>query len=162
MRCRASSVTIRSPRSYRRILIVDKFEFFASSSCVIPRVLRNFRIHIPTVFVSMVITPLPSITHSERKWNRKMKKAIDLERNWCYYNCAERIRNEQEGEMRIDNVKLDLWLARQQKSLIDLRSSGISPQTLTKVRRGEAVKPKTVGGIAAALGVDPTEIIKEE
>lgn len=91
-----------------------------------------------------------------------MKKAIDLERNWCYYNCAERIRNEQEDKMRIDNVKLDLWLARQQKSLIDLRSAGISPQTLTKVRRGEAVKPKTVGGIAAALGVDPTEIIKEE
>ena len=50
--------------------------------------------------------------------------------------------------MRIDNVKLDLWLARQQKSLIDLRSSGISPQTLTKVRRGEAVKPKSLFNIS--------------
>lgn len=64
--------------------------------------------------------------------------------------------------MKVDNHKLDLLLARQRKSLRELRGNGISPQTLTRIRRGEGVKPKTVGGIAEALGVDVTEILKEE
>lgn len=64
--------------------------------------------------------------------------------------------------MKIDNHKLDLLLARQRKSLADLRGKGLSPQTLTRIRRGEDVLPKTIGGVAAALGVDVTEIIREE
>lgn len=63
--------------------------------------------------------------------------------------------------MKISNSKLDLALARQRKSLRELRSDGVSPQTLTRIRRGEEVKPKTVGGIAAALGIDPSEIVEE-
>lgn len=64
--------------------------------------------------------------------------------------------------MKVDNRKLELLLARQRKSLRELRCDGVSPQTLTRIRRGEEVKPKTLGGVAAALGVDPEEIIEAE
>ncbi len=64
--------------------------------------------------------------------------------------------------MKIDNYKLDLILARQRKSLRELRTEGVSPQTLTRIRRGEEVKPKTAGGVAAALGIDVSEIIAGE
>ena len=63
--------------------------------------------------------------------------------------------------MKIDVKKLDLALARQCKSTIDLHN-GTSPQTLKRIRRGEEVKPKTVGRIARALGVDVEEIIEKE
>lgn len=49
--------------------------------------------------------------------------------------------------MKIDNQKLDLMLARRCMSLRDLRN-GTSPQTLTRIRRGESIKPVTVGRIA--------------
>lgn len=39
---------------------------------------------------------------------------------------------------------------------------GLSPQTLTRIRKGTDVKPVTVGKIAKALGVDPAEIIEME
>ena len=42
----------------------------------------------------------------------------------------------------------------------DLRN-GTSPQTLLRIRRGMEVKPKTVGRIARALGVDVTDIIQD-
>lgn len=61
--------------------------------------------------------------------------------------------------MKIDTMKLDLQLARRCMSLRDLRES-TSPQTLTRIRRGEDVKPKTLGRIAQALDVDPAEIIE--
>lgn len=64
--------------------------------------------------------------------------------------------------MQIDNYKLDLLLARRRKSLRELRGNGLSPQTLTRIRRGEDVKPKSIGALAEALGVDVTEILKEE
>lgn len=63
--------------------------------------------------------------------------------------------------MQIDNRKLDLLLATQRKALTDLRGMGLSPQTLTRIRRGEDVKPKTAGTLAATLGVDVADIIKE-
>ena len=61
--------------------------------------------------------------------------------------------------MKIDTMKLDLQLARRCMSLGDLRES-TSPQTLTRIRRGEDVKLKTLGRIAQALDVDPAEIIE--
>lgn len=64
--------------------------------------------------------------------------------------------------MQVDNHKLDLLLARRRKSLRELRGDGLSPQTLTRIRRGEDVKPKSIGALAEALGVDPSNIIKEE
>lgn len=63
--------------------------------------------------------------------------------------------------MKIDNKKLDLLLAQRCMNLRDLRQ-GTSPQTLTRIRRGESVLPATVGRIAKALGVDVTEILEEE
>ncbi|MGM9577843.1 MAG: helix-turn-helix domain-containing protein [Evtepia sp.] len=61
--------------------------------------------------------------------------------------------------MKIDLKKLDLLLARECKSLSDLRD-GSSPQTLKRIRRGEEVQPKTVGRIARALGCDPSDILE--
>lgn len=64
--------------------------------------------------------------------------------------------------MKVDNHKLDLILARRRKSLQELRGNGLSPQTLTRIRRGEDVKPKSIGTLANALDVDPAELLKEE
>ena len=62
--------------------------------------------------------------------------------------------------MKIDNQKLDLMLARRCMSLRDLRN-GTSPQTLTRIRRGENIKPVTVGLIANPLDFDPPDIIQD-
>lgn len=63
--------------------------------------------------------------------------------------------------MKVSNRKLDLALARKRMNLRDLRGNKIvSQQTLTRIRQGEEVLPKTVGYIASALGVDPKEIIE--
>lgn len=61
--------------------------------------------------------------------------------------------------MKIDLNRLDLILARECKTMSDLKD-GVSPQTLTRIRRGEEVKPRTLGKIARALGVDVTEIME--
>lgn len=63
--------------------------------------------------------------------------------------------------MHVSKSKIDLVLARQCKSLRDLRN-GLSPSTLAKVRSGEALRPKTVGKLAQLLGCDPTDILEEE
>ena len=63
--------------------------------------------------------------------------------------------------MKINNHKLDLQLARQCKAMSDLRSI-TSSQTLTRIRQGDNIKPSTLGRIAKALNVDPTELIEEE
>lgn len=60
--------------------------------------------------------------------------------------------------MRVDPKKLELCLARACKSERELRE-GTSPQTFMRIRQGKDVKPKTVGRIARALGVDVTDII---
>lgn len=64
--------------------------------------------------------------------------------------------------MKIDNHKLNLLLAERCMSITELRCKGLSPQTLTRVRRGEAVTPKTVGKLAHSLGAPVAEIIMEE
>lgn len=61
--------------------------------------------------------------------------------------------------MKIDNSKLDVLLARRCMTIADLRKEA-SSQTLTRIRRGESVKPITAGKIALALGVDVTDIIE--
>ena len=60
--------------------------------------------------------------------------------------------------MKISNRRLDIVLAQKRMALTHLRGS-VSPQTLTKVRKGKDVKPATIGRIAEALGVDVTELI---
>ena len=62
--------------------------------------------------------------------------------------------------MIVDVRKLDLCLARALLSDRQLREY-VSPGTMQRVRRGEDLKPPTVGKIARALGVDPAEIVKE-
>jgi len=64
--------------------------------------------------------------------------------------------------MKVDNRRLDVVLAKKQLSLTRLRRYGISPQTITKLRKNEDVLPMTVGRLAVALGVDVTEIIERE
>lgn len=63
--------------------------------------------------------------------------------------------------MRVDITKMDLLLARQCMSLRDLRA-GTSSQTLTRIRRGEDITPKTLGRIAKVLGCDPADIAAKE
>ena len=63
--------------------------------------------------------------------------------------------------MKIDNHKLNLLLAERCMSITELRCKGLSPQTLTRIRRGEAVKPKTAGKLAVGLGVPVVEIIQK-
>lgn len=62
--------------------------------------------------------------------------------------------------MKIDNRKLDLQLARQCKTITNLRSV-TSSQTLTRIRNGNSIKPSTLGRIAQALNCDPTDILDD-
>ena len=61
--------------------------------------------------------------------------------------------------VKIDVGKLNMMLARRCMALTDLRS-GTSPQTLTRIMRGEEVKPRTVGRIAKALSCEPDDIVE--
>ena len=63
--------------------------------------------------------------------------------------------------MKIDNRKLDLQLARQCKTISNLRDVA-SSQTLTRIWQGDNVKPATLGRIAQALHCDPTDIMEGE
>ena len=65
--------------------------------------------------------------------------------------------------MKISKSKLNIALARKQWNQRDLRDNAIvSAQTILNLNKGKSVLPATVGKIAAALGVDVTEIIEEE
>ena len=61
--------------------------------------------------------------------------------------------------LRISKPKLDLALARQCKSLTDLRRD-FSPGTLVKIGNGEELRTKTVRHLARTLGCDPADIIE--
>lgn len=65
--------------------------------------------------------------------------------------------------MKINKTKLDIVLARKCWNQRDLRDHcTVSAQTCRNINLGASVMPSTVGKIAAALGVDVTEIIEEE
>lgn len=65
--------------------------------------------------------------------------------------------------MKISKSKLNIALARKQWNQRDLRDNAIvSAQTILNLNKGKSVMPATVGKIAAALGVDVTEIIEKE
>ena len=63
--------------------------------------------------------------------------------------------------MKINVHALNIALARKCMSFRQLRAD-ISPQTLTKMKKGEVIKPATVGKLAKALGVDVLDIIESE
>lgn len=62
--------------------------------------------------------------------------------------------------MKISKSKLDLALARQCKSLTDLRGD-LAPNTLVKINNGEELRTKTVGHLARLLKCDPADIVEE-
>ena len=65
--------------------------------------------------------------------------------------------------MNISKAKLNVALARKQWNQRDLRDNAVvSAQTILNLNKGKTVMPATVGKIAAALGVDVTEIIEDE
>ena len=63
--------------------------------------------------------------------------------------------------MVLDIQKIKLALARKQVSLLEvLKQAHISSITVGRINAGHEVQPKTAGKLAAALGVDVTEILK--
>ena len=65
--------------------------------------------------------------------------------------------------MKISKSKLNIALARKQWNQRDLRdNSVVSSQTTLNINKGKPVMPATAGRIAAALGVDVTEIVENE
>ena len=65
--------------------------------------------------------------------------------------------------MKVSKSKLNIALARKQWNQRDLRDNAVvSSQTILNINKGKSVMPSTAGKIAAALGVDVSEILKEE
>lgn len=65
--------------------------------------------------------------------------------------------------MKISKPKLNIALARKCWNQRDLRDHcTVSAQTCRNINIGKSVMPSTVGKIAAALGVDVTELIEKE
>lgn len=66
--------------------------------------------------------------------------------------------------MRIDSSKLEISMARACLSIGDLSAkAGVPRATLSQAKNGvRNPSPKTVGKIAAALGVDPAELVDLE
>lgn len=64
--------------------------------------------------------------------------------------------------MVIDKTKYDIALANACLSVKDLCDRGIAKGTLNNVRQGRDLLPKTVGTIAAVLGVKAEDLIKED
>ena len=65
--------------------------------------------------------------------------------------------------MHIDPKKVQLLMARKCLSMKGLSEvSGVTPLTISKVINGRNARTDTVGLLAQALSVDPSEIIKEE
>ena len=62
--------------------------------------------------------------------------------------------------MKVSNKKLDVVLAKKRIPITRLRSKGLSPQTISKIRKGEDVMPATIGTLAEKLGVDVMDIIE--
>lgn len=62
--------------------------------------------------------------------------------------------------MKICKYRFDLCLARRCMTASDLRSVGISPQSITRAVNGQELTTRTVGRIARALGVDVSEIME--
>lgn len=65
--------------------------------------------------------------------------------------------------MILDIQKIKLALARKQLSFLEvLKKAHVSSVTAGRINAGLEVRPKTAGKLAAALGVDVTEILKED
>ena len=64
--------------------------------------------------------------------------------------------------MKVDKRKLDIAMARAQLNRGDLaKKAGVPIPTLCNVMQRKNCRPATIGKVAAALGVDVTEIIED-
>lgn len=70
---------------------------------------------------------------------------------------------KKDGEsMVLDVAKIRLAVARKQMSICEVRKlAHISSVTERRINAGCEVQPKTAGKLAAALGVDVAELLKE-
>lgn len=65
--------------------------------------------------------------------------------------------------MKADRKKTELAMARACMNMYDIAAKANMPQnTVKNVLYGKPCKPRTVGRVAKALGVDPIEIIEQE
>lgn len=65
--------------------------------------------------------------------------------------------------MKLDSKKIRLAMARACMNPQDLAiAADMPPQTINGALRERSIRPATLGRIARALGVDVTEIIKED
>lgn len=65
--------------------------------------------------------------------------------------------------MKADKKRIELAMARACMNTAGLSAAaGISGSTARSVISGKGARPRTLGRIARALGVDPAEIIMEE
>lgn len=65
--------------------------------------------------------------------------------------------------MKISKEKLDIEMARKCLNIFDIcKNAEMKYQQFRKIYNGNNCKPSTVGRIAAALGVDVTDIIELE
>lgn len=63
--------------------------------------------------------------------------------------------------MKADRRKIEIIMARQEKKRAEL-SISISSSTMYNILAERDVKPHTLGKLARELGVDVTDILKEE
>lgn len=64
--------------------------------------------------------------------------------------------------MKADNLKLKIAMARACMNKVDLAKAADLPHaTVKNVLYGREVRPRTIGMVAKALGVDVTEILEE-
>ena len=64
--------------------------------------------------------------------------------------------------MRADRQKLELILARKCMTSSDIIGTQLNKRTWYKVLNGKEVRPRTIGILSKALGVDVTEIIASD
>ncbi len=65
--------------------------------------------------------------------------------------------------MKVNRKRLELAMARTCMNTADLvAASGLPGTTVQNAIVGKGVRPGTLGRIAKALGVDPTEIMEKE
>lgn len=72
-------------------------------------------------------------------------------------------RKENESILKIDKIKFNILLAKNQITIKDLANkSGLHVATLRRVARGKVFTPLTVGKIARALDVEVVDLLANE
>ena len=65
--------------------------------------------------------------------------------------------------MKLSKEKLELFQARRGISAAELaQAAGLSAQGISALKLRGSCKPETIGKLAAALGVDPAELLEQK